>query len=76
MEGSKDKKTNQIAIAAIEIQTLHGHNFIERKIDRPINSRTGSITNLFEALVIGGIGRVTLPTATHPPHSALKTANK
>ncbi|KAF5955288.1 hypothetical protein HYC85_008144 [Camellia sinensis] len=55
---SEDKETYQVAVAAIEIQTLDGHNFIERKIDRAKHSRTRTITDLFEKLVIGGTHRV------------------
>ncbi|PON73557.1 hypothetical protein PanWU01x14_057390 [Parasponia andersonii] len=68
---------NQIAIASIEIQALDSHHFIERKIDRPVNSGTGAITNLFKKLVIAGLRRESLRINTaSPTHTDRKTPRK
>lgn len=70
----KNKQTHQIAIAAIEIQTLNGHHFIERKIDRSVHRRARAVTDLFEELVIARIRTVGFVRSPRPGHSAHTTA--
>ena len=65
----KTSEANQIAIAAIEIQALDSNNFIEWKIDRSENRRTGAMTDLLEKLVVIGISRVSSLIASHPAHN-------
>lgn len=42
-----EKKTNEIAAAAIEIQALDGYDFVGGEIDRAINGGAGAISDLF-----------------------------
>lgn len=41
------KRTNEIAVAAIEIQAFDGDDFVGREKDCPINGRAGAISDLF-----------------------------
>lgn len=60
--------TNQVTVAAIEIQALDGDDLVEEEVDRPVHSGACPVPHLLEQLVVRRRRRVGPPPAAHPPH--------
>lgn len=59
IKNKTDYDTDQIGVAAIEIQTLDSDDVLRRKIDSSMDNSTSAVSNFFQKLVIFRVHRET-----------------